>query len=54
MQQLQHYLCSYAACNVPVVESKLSEVERAVDQLHDYLLQCIHLAMLTDREEGQH
>ena len=48
LQQLQQYLCSYAVCSVPVVDSKLSEVTGAVDQLHDYLLQCIHMAMLSD------
>lgn len=52
MQQLQDYLCSYASCNVPVVDSKLSEVAAAVDQLHDYLLQCIHIAMLSEEDQA--
>ena len=44
MQSLQAHLCSYAAWGVPIVECKLSQQHRAVDQLHDYLLQCIEAA----------
>ena len=44
MQRLQAYLCSYATWGVPVVECKLSQQARAVDQLHDYLLLCIEAA----------
>ena len=47
-QELQHYLCSYSTWNVPVVDNRLSESAVAVDQLHDYLLQCIRVAMTSD------
>ena len=50
MQELQEYLCSYSACSVPVVDSKLSEVTWAVNQLHEYLLQCIQITMAADRD----
>ena len=46
LQALQAHLCSYAAWGVPVVECKLCQQRRAVDQLHDYLLQCIEAATL--------
>lgn len=45
LQLLQDHLCSYTARNVPVVTVDLANFTDTMDQLHDYLLQCIENAM---------
>jgi len=42
---LQDHLCTYAERNVPVVSINFSNFSDTLDQLHDYLLQCIESAM---------
>lgn len=42
---LQAYLGSYATRNVPVVPVYVSGFQETLDQLHDYLLQCIEMSM---------
>ncbi|DBA83828.1 TPA: hypothetical protein ACH3X1_006347 [Trebouxia sp. C0004] len=42
---LQDHLCTYAERNVPVVSINFSNFPDTLDQLHDYLLQCIESAM---------
>ena len=45
LQLLQDHLCSYAEHNVPVVTLDLANFSDTMEQLHDYLLQCIKSAM---------
>ena len=42
---LQDYLCTYAERSVPVVPINFANFSDTLDQLHDYLLQCIESAM---------
>ena len=42
---LQDHLCTYAASRVPVVSINFANFSDTLDQLHDYLLQCIESAM---------
>ena len=42
---LQDHLCTYAERNVPVVSINFANFSDTLDQLHDYLLQCIESAM---------
>ena len=45
LRLLQGHLCSYAKCNVPVVTLDVANFSDTIEQLHDYLLQCIESAM---------
>ena len=42
---LQEHLCTYEQRNVPVVSVNFANFSDTLDQLHDYLLQCIETAM---------
>lgn len=42
---LQEHLCTYAERNVPVIPINFANFSDTLDQLHDYLLQCIESAM---------
>lgn len=42
---LQEHLCTYSERNVPVVQINFANFSDTLDQLHDYLLQCIGSAM---------
>ena len=42
---LQDHLCTYEERNVPVVSINFANFADTLDQLHDYLLQCIESAM---------
>ena len=42
---LQDHLCTYAERNVPVIPISFANFSDTLDQLHDYLLQCIESAM---------
>ena len=42
---LQDPLCTYAERNVPVIPINFANFSDTLDQLHDYLLQCIESAM---------
>lgn len=42
---LQDHLCTYEDRNVPVVQINFGNFSDTLDQLHDYLLQCIESAM---------
>jgi hypothetical protein len=50
MRVLEEQLCAYASCGVPVLTLHLPDFQDIVDQLHDYLLECIQMAMAP--EEG--
>eukprot|EP00884_Botryococcus_braunii_P006300 jgi/Botrbrau1/15671/Bobra.4_1s0053.2 len=45
MRVLEGRLSAYEALGVPVVTLRLLDAQDGVDQLHDYLLQCIQMAM---------
>lgn len=45
LDTLQGHLCSYAARSVPVVGINFTTFHDTLDRLHDYLLQCMELAM---------
>ena len=42
---LQEHLSTYSERNVPVVQVNFANFSDTLDQLHDYLLQCIGSAM---------
>lgn len=45
MEKLQDYLISYSDCGVPVFSTSLRNMKATINQLHDYLLECIALQM---------
>lgn len=45
IQLLQDHFRSFANCSVPVVTLDLANFSDTMEQLHDYLLQCIESAM---------
>lgn len=45
MRLLQEYLCAYEAQGLPVVKVSYGNFGEALDKLHEYILQCIKLAM---------
>jgi hypothetical protein len=51
MRVLEARLCAYEALGVPVVTLRLLDAQDGVDQLHDYLLQCIQMAMEASRRD---
>lgn len=42
---LQHHLCTYQGRMVPVVRISTTAFSRTLDDVHDYLLQCMQLAV---------
>eukprot|EP00879_Flechtneria_rotunda_P008427 GHRR01008828.1.p1 GENE.GHRR01008828.1~~GHRR01008828.1.p1 ORF type:complete len:921 (+),score=400.41 GHRR01008828.1:941-3703(+) len=46
MRLLQDYLCAYEAQGLPVVKVSYGNFGEALDKLHEYILQCIKVAML--------
>jgi hypothetical protein len=42
---LQEYLCAYEAQGLPVVKVSYGAFGEALDKLHEYVLQCIKVAM---------
>ena len=49
LRLLQSHLCAYAQRSVPVVNLELGTFNDTLDDLHDYLLLCIQIAL----EEGE-
>jgi hypothetical protein len=47
-QRLQAYLCSFEAQGLPVVKLSYGCFGDALDKLHEYVLQCIKVAMQWD------
>jgi hypothetical protein len=45
LRALQEHLRQYGATGVPVVEFNTSDMGRALDAMHAYVLQCIELAL---------
>jgi len=45
MRLLQEYLCAYEAQGLPVVKVSYGNFGEALDKLHEYILQCIKVAM---------
>ncbi|KAK9815940.1 hypothetical protein WJX72_012313 [[Myrmecia] bisecta] len=45
LRVLQDHLCAYAQRSVPVVTFDIASFGETLDRLHDYLLQCIEMAM---------
>eukprot|EP00775_Hariotina_reticulata_P011609 gene11609-11753_t len=45
MRLLQEYLCAYEAQGLPVVKVSYGSFGEALDKLHEYILQCIKVAM---------
>lgn len=45
MRLLQEYLCAYEAQGLPVVKVSYGAMSEALDKLHEYILQCIKVAM---------
>lgn len=45
MRVLESRLAAYEAIGIPVVTLRLLDSQDSVDQLHDYLLQCLQMAM---------
>lgn len=45
MRILESRLAAYEAVGIPVVTLRLLDAQDSVDQLHDYLLQCLQMAM---------
>lgn len=45
MRLLQEYLCAYEAQGLPVVKVSYGNFSEALDKLHEYILQCIKVAM---------
>jgi hypothetical protein len=48
---LQEYLCAYEAQGLPVVKVSYGAFGEALDKLHEYVLQCIKVAMQS-RQSG--
>ena len=51
LRLLQSHLCSYAQRSVPVVNLDLANFNDTLDDLHDYLLLCIQMAL--EEDDGQ-
>jgi hypothetical protein len=45
MRLLQDYLCAYEAQGLPMVKVSYGAFGEALDKLHEYVLQCIKVAM---------
>lgn len=45
MRQLQQYVCSHEAQGLPAVRLQYGQMSEALDAMHEYVLQCIKLAM---------
>jgi hypothetical protein len=45
LRLLQSHLCSYAQRSIPVVRLNLANFNDTLDDLHDYLLLCIQMAL---------
>ena len=48
LRLLQSHLCAYAQRSVPVISLHLANFNETLDELHDYLLLCIQLALEED------
>ena len=48
LRLLQSHLCAYAQRSVPVINLHLANFNETLDELHDYLLLCIQLALEED------
>ncbi len=46
---LQDYLVAFEAAGLPVVRVQYGEFGEVLDKLHEYILQCIKLAMVQHR-----
>lgn len=53
LQLLQSHLCGYAQRAVPVVNLDLANFNDTLDDLHDYLLLCIQMALEEDEAHDQ-
>lgn len=51
LRLLQSHLCAYAQRSVPVVNLHLANFNETLDELHDYLLLCIQLALEEDEAD---
>ena len=51
LRLLQSHLCAYAQRSVPVINLNLANFNDTLDELHDYLLLCIQLALEEDEAE---
>ena len=52
LRLLQSHLCAYAQRSVPVINLNLANFNDILDELHDYLLLCIQLALEEDEVEN--
>ena len=52
LRLLQSHLCAYAQRSVPVINLNLANFNDTLDELHDYLLLCIQLALEEDEVEN--
>jgi hypothetical protein len=46
MRALQEYLVTFEAAGLPVVKLQYGDFGDVLDKLHEYILQCIKLAMM--------
>ena len=53
LELLQEYLVSYSDCGVPVFSTSLTNMKSTINQLHDYLLECIALQMSSDSDVSE-
>ena len=51
LRLLQSHLCAYAQRSVPVINLNLAHFNDTLDELHDYLLLCIQLALEEDEAD---